>query len=206
LITGGRANWTSFVGKTVNLLPSFELHALHLAMKHRVLLALLATASFLVPAVAAQPDSNKRSSALATVQLLATGRITGGGAPDGMQFMFLVAPGPGVVGPFSLKETRDFTVEGISYQEKTQAELGKRFEPRSNINKADAFFAQQPALRGLAPEDINGAHILVVAIGGARFPDGSRVEVTAEVGYGKTVEPFKFNVNAPPAPTAGATP
>lgn len=175
-------------------------------MKHRVLLALLAAASFLVPAVAAQPDTNKRSSALATVQLLATGRVSGGGAPDGMQFMFLVTPGAGVTGPFSLKETRDFIVAGASYQEKTQAELGKRFEPRSSIDKAETFFAKQPALRALAPDDIAGAYLLVVAIGGTKLADGAKVAVTADVGFGKTVEPFTFDVAAPPAPGSAARP
>lgn len=171
-------------------------------MKHRVLLALLAAFSFLAPAVAAQSDSNVQTSALATVRLLATGRISGLGAPDGMQFLFLVTPGTGVAGQFTLKETRDFTVAGTSYQEKTQAELGKRFEPRTSINKADAFFAQQPGMRGLAPDDISSAHILIVAIGGTKLPDGAKVEVTAEVGYGKVVEPFRFAVTAPPAPAA----
>jgi hypothetical protein len=169
-------------------------------MTYRALLTLLAAVALLATAGAAEPDISIRTSPLASVHLLATGRIAGGGAPDGMRFLFLVKPGTEAAGQFTLKETRDFTVEGMSYQQKTQAELGQRFEPGTSIDRADAFFSKQPGMRGLAPADITGGFVLVIAIGGAKIPADARVEVTAEVGFGKAVEPFTFSTNAPPAP------
>lgn len=171
-------------------------------MKYRAFPALLALLSLLAPAQAAQPDSPIQTGSLATVHLLATGRPSGGPAPDGMQFLFLVKRGAGVEGAISLKETRDFTVAGSSYQDKTQAELGQRFEPRTSLDNADAFFSKQPGLRGLAPADIGGGYILTIAINGAKLPAGSNVEVTVNVGFGKAVEPFKFNAMTPPSPAA----
>jgi hypothetical protein len=171
-------------------------------MKYRVFLALLAALSFLAPAEAAQPDTPIQTGSLATVHLLATGRSSGGPAPDGMQFLFLVKRGAGVEGSITLKETRDFTVAGNSYQDLTQAELGQRFEPRTMVDTADAFFSKQPGLRGLAPADIGGGYILTIAISGAKLSVGSNVEVTVHVGFGKAVEPFKFTATTPPSPAA----
>ena len=171
-------------------------------MKYRAILVLLAALSLLAPAEAAQPDPRLQTGQLATVQLLATGRPSGGPAPDGMQFLFLVKRGTGVEGAITLKETRDFTVAGSSYQDKTQAELGQRFEPRTSVDNADAFFTKQPGLRGLAPADIGGGYILTIAISGAKLPAASNVEVAVQVGFGKAVEPFKFTAMTPPAPAA----
>ncbi len=171
-------------------------------MKYRALLAMLAALWFLAPAEAAQPGSSIQTGPLATVHLLATGRPSGGPAPDGMQFLFLVKRGAGVEGSITLKETRDFTVAGSSYQDMTQAELGQRFEPRTSVDNADAFFSKQPGLRGLAPADIGGGYILTIAISGAKLPAASNVEVTVHVGFGKAVEPFKFSTTAPSSPAA----
>jgi hypothetical protein len=171
-------------------------------MKYRAFLALLAALSLLAPAKAAQPATPLQTGALATVQLLATGRPSGGPAPDGMQFLFLVKRGAGVEGSPTLKETRDFTVAGSSYQDMTQAELGQRFEPRTSMDTADAFFSKQPGLRGLAPADVGGGYILTIAISGAKLPAASNVEITLHVGFGKAVEPFKFTATSPPSATA----
>lgn len=169
-------------------------------MKYRTLLALLSVVSFLAPAGAAQFDGPMQSGSLATERLLATGRVAGGPAPDGMQFLFLVTRASGAEGGFSIKETTDFNVAGASYQEKTQAELGQRFPPRTNFEgSAEGFFTKQPGLRGLAPDDITNSYVLTLMIGGARIPAGAPVEVTLTVGFGKAVEPFKFTVPAPPA-------
>jgi hypothetical protein len=168
-------------------------------MKHLALLTLLAAVSLCAPAHTAQPDSRIQTGALASVQLLATGR-TGGRSPDGMQFLFLIRRGVDVVGAFSLKETRDFNVAGTSYQERTQAELGQRFAPATVFDTAEGFFTKQPGMRGLAPEDITGAYILTVAIGGAKLEAGANVEIKLDVGFGKAIEPFSFNVAVPPAP------
>jgi hypothetical protein len=171
-------------------------------MKYRAVLALLAALSLLVPAEAAQPDAPVQTGALSTVHLLATGRPSGGPAPDGMQFLFLVKRGTGAEGSITLKETRDFTVGGNSYQDMTQAELGQKFEPRTSVDKADTFFSRQPGLRGLAPADIGDSYILTIAISGAKLPPGSNVEVTVHVGFGKSVEPFRFTASAPPSPAS----
>jgi hypothetical protein len=171
-------------------------------VKHRTFLALLAALSFLAPAEAAQPDAPMQSGSLSTVHLLATGRPSGGPAPDGMQFLFLVKRGAGAEGSITLKETRDFTVAGSSYQDMTQAELGQKFEPRTSVDKADTFFSRQPGLRGLAPADIGDSYILAIAISGAKLPAGSNVEITVHVGFGKSVEPFKFTATAPSSPAA----
>jgi hypothetical protein len=169
-------------------------------MKLRALLALLAAVSLLSPTGAAEPYSSTQSGSLATVRLLGTARSAGGAAPDGMQFLFLVTRAPGVEGPFSLKETRDFTVAGSSYQEKTQAELGQQAQPRTIYEgNAEAFFIRQPGLRGMAPDDIAGGSILTLVISGTRIPAGALIEVTMQVGFGKAIEPFKFSVPAPPA-------
>jgi hypothetical protein len=170
-------------------------------MKFLALPALLAAFSLTAPTGAAEPDPGVQPGPLATVQLLATGR-TGGRSPDGMQFLFLVRRGAGVVGSFTLKETRDFTVAGGSYQEKTQTELGQRFEPATSFDNAEGFFTKQPGMRRLAPEDIAGAYILTIAIGGAKLVAGENVQIKLEVGFGKAVEPFSFNVPVPPAPAA----
>jgi hypothetical protein len=176
-------------------------------MKYRALLALLAALSLVAPGQAAQPDAPVQTGTLATVHLLATGRTSGGPAPDGMQFLFLVKRGAGVEGPIALKETGDFIVAGSSYQDKTQAELGRRFEPRTSIDSADTFFSRQPGLRGLAPADISGGYILTIAIPGAQLPARSNVEVTVHVGFGKAAtEPFRFNAMAPPSPSGPPKP
>jgi hypothetical protein len=175
-------------------------------MKHLALLTLLATFLMGAAAGAAEPEPGMQPGPLATVHLLATGR-TGGSSPDGMQFLFLVRRAPGVTGSFSLKETRDFTVAGVSYQEKTQAELGQRFVPLTNFQgSAESFFAKQPGLRGLGPEDLTDAYILTIAIGGARLAAGAEVEIKLEVGFGKAVEPFSFKAPVPPAPSPPSPP
>ena len=167
-------------------------------MKRLALLTLLAVVLF-APAGAAQPDARIQAGALATVQLLATGR-TAGRTPDGMQFLFLVRRAADAVGSFTLKETKDFTVAGTSYQERTQAQLGQRFAPATVFDNAEGFFTKQPGMRGLAPEDIAGAYILTIAIGGATLAAGENVDIKLEVGFGKAVEPFSFSVAVPPAP------
>jgi hypothetical protein len=128
-----------------------------MTIKYRAILALLAALSFVAPAKPAQPDNPACTGALASVQLLAAGRESGGPAPDGMQFLFLVKRGAGVEGAISLKETRDFTVAGHSCQDMTQAALGQRFEPGTSVSNADAsfepfrFMATAPPSQAAAP-------------------------------------------------------
>src|SRR5688572_4864639 len=89
-------------------------------------------------------SSRTQSGRLSIVSLLATQRISGKGAPDGIRFLFLVARKPEVTGQFTLKETRDFLLAGKSYQEKTQADLGTKIEPGTVFDSAEGFFTKQP--------------------------------------------------------------
>jgi hypothetical protein len=150
------------------------------------------------PAPAAAAQTGKMS----TVHLLLTGRAPNKAAPDGMAFLFLVSRAPDAKGSFTLKETRDFQLGGESYQQKTEAELGKKFEPGTMIDDAEKFFAKNPRLRALAPAEIQGATILSITIGGAKIPNDGKADVTIHVGYEKEIEPFSFSVPVPPGPRA----
>jgi hypothetical protein len=90
--------------------------------------------------------------------------------------MFLVKRGAGVEGPIALEETRDFTVAGSSYQDKTQAELGRRFELTIAIPGA-----QLPARSNVE---------VTVHVGFGKA----------------TTEPFRFIAMAPPSPTVPPKP
>ena len=175
-------------------------------MKFSFLLALLCAG--LVAASAAEsksaPSESKSTSAqvgrMSTVRLLATGRVTDKEIPDGLRFMFLVTRVAGSTGRPTLKETRDFLLGGSSYQEKTQGELRKKFEPSTEFDTAEGYFAKHPRLQAaadLTPAEIAGAYILTVAIGGATLPADARAEVTVQVGFGKEVEAFTFEVTVP---------
>lgn len=169
-------------------------------MKFPAVIAIALLYSFLNVASAADPQSgrNVQNGRLSTARLLATARVSGSAVPDGMRFLFLVTPTPEGKGQLTLKETRDFLLDGSSYQEKTQSELGKRFEPGTDLNTAEGFFSQQPGMRKLAPDDIKGAHIVALTIGGAKLSAGAKAEVTLYVGFDKQVEPFTFRVPVPP--------
>jgi hypothetical protein len=136
---------------------------------------------------------------LATVTLLATGRVTQG-APGGLRFLFLVAPTAGTTGTFTLKETRDFKLGDESYQTLTKARLGQQFEPQTAFDSAEGFFRKQPSARRLAPADIDGAYILTISMPGAPVPEHAPGEISVHVGFDKQVEPFTFVFNAPPEP------
>ncbi len=166
-------------------------------MKYPVFVAVLL--SFALTLSAADSSNSKtQTGRLSTASLLATQRISGKGAPDGIRFLFLVVRKPEVTGQFTLKETRDFLIAGESYQEKTQAELGKKIEPSTVFDSAEGFFAKQPGARHLAPADIKGAYVLTIAIGGAKIANDARGEITLQVGFEKEVEPFTFRFAPPP--------
>jgi hypothetical protein len=121
-----------------------------------------------------------------------------------MRFLFMVVRTPGTSGGLSIKETRDFLIDGKSYQERAQSELGRRIEPSTSMDSAEGFFAKQPGARGLAPESIAGAMIDSITIGGAPLTPGAAGEVTLNVGFNKELEPFTFAFRVPgPSPAAG---
>jgi len=168
-------------------------------MKSVLCLALLLA----LPATAAETarPAKIQTGRMSTVQLLATGRAAQG-APDGMRFLVLVTPTPGTTGALTVKETRDFLIDGKSYRERSQTELGKPIEPASVLDSAEGFFAKQPRARRLAPENIDGAHIMSVSIGGAGLQAGAAGQVNVSVGFNKEVESFTFPFTVPPAPAA----
>ena len=154
--------------------------------------------ALIVAAVAANPGSKVQEGQRATATLLATARVMGQAVPDGMRFLVLVARKPDTTGEFALKETRDFKVAGESYQEKTKTELGKQFEPGTTFDTAEGFFGKSPGMRHLAPDDIKGAYILAISIGGAKLAAGAKGEITLNVGFDKKIEPFTFQFAVPP--------
>jgi hypothetical protein len=155
-------------------------------------------------ATAAESASPTKSGRLTTVRLLPVNRLepksdasSKDAAPDGLVFHFVVLRKPEAVGPTALKETRDFTLGGESYQKKTSAELGKSFEPSTVIENAEKFFEQYPQFNDFAPKDRKAAAVISVSIGGAKLEAGAKVEVTLTVGAGKQVEPFTYAVVVP---------
>ncbi len=156
--------------------------------------------AFACPTFAADtaPAEKVQTGRMSTVHLLATGRGSQS-APDAMRFLFMVTRTPGTSGAISIKETRDFLIGGESYQEKSQAQLGRRIEPSTSVDSAEGFFAKQPGARRLAPETITGAQIVSITIAGAPLTTGAAGEVKLNVGFNKEVEPFTFAFNVPGA-------
>jgi hypothetical protein len=178
-------------------LSSQYLQPSHFAMKCPVFVALLVAFALTLPA-ADSASSKIQTGRLSTASLLATERISGKGAPDGIRFLFLVMRKPEVTGQFTPEETRDFLIAGESYQAKTQAHLGKMIEPSTVIDAAEAFFAKQPGARRLAPQEIKGAYVLTIAIGGTKIAASAKGEIALRVGFGKEVESLTFRFVAPP--------
>jgi hypothetical protein len=169
----------------------------------RGLWLLLVTTLSMTCTVSAQSPRPTRvhTGKMSTVHLLAIARVSQP-SPDGVRFLVMVTPAAGIQGQFALKETRDFLIDGKSYREMTKAETGRVWEPSTELDTADGFFAKQPGARRLAPENIAGAKILVVAIGGAALPPQGTGEVTFNLGLDKEVEPFTFAFSVPPGAPA----
>jgi hypothetical protein len=167
-------------------------------MKHTVLFFLMFVVSIVAPAVRGEPGSKIQEGQRAVATLLATARVMDKAVPDGVRFLVLVAPKVDTTGQFTLKETRDFKVVGESYQEKTKAELGKQFEPQTTFDSAEGFFKKQPGMRALAPDNIQGAYILTIAIGGAKLATDTKGEITVNVGFDQQLESFTFQFAVPP--------
>lgn len=154
-----------------------------------------------ISVLAADPTASVKQGKLSEVRLISVSRLdakamaAAKGAPDGLTFHFVVMRKPDA-GPLALKETRDFLVVGESYQAKTKAELGKQFEPSTEVNDAGKFFAQHPAFAASAPKE-GKALVISVTIGGAKLSFGTNVEVTLHVGAGKQVESFTLGAVVP---------
>lgn len=117
------------------------------------------------------------------------------GAPDGLRVVVLIRKKPGVQGKLTLRELRDFTIDGRSYRDLTLATLNREYEPSTVIRNVRDFIEQHPELSSEIPE-LSGEEALVMetTIGGARFPRVGRCEVTLEVGWTST-ERFSFRLD-----------
>jgi hypothetical protein len=117
------------------------------------------------------------------------------GAPDGLRVVFLIRKKPGVQGKFTLRELRDFTIDGRSYRDLTRETLGKEYEPSTLIDDVPGFIENHPDLSAEIPA-LSGEEALIMeaTIGGARFPRAGRCEVTVEVGWTST-ERFSFSLD-----------
>ena len=116
---------------------------------------------------------------------------TADASPDGITFHFIVLRQPGA-GQLAMKETRDLTIGGESYQATTKTKLGKQFEPQTVVGGAEKFFEQHPPFARFAPKEPKAALAISVSIGGAELVAGKPFEVVLHVGGGQQVEPFKF--------------
>lgn len=167
-------------------------------MKSAGFLLLLAVFSLSAFAADAPRSGSVQTGKMSTVKLLATARVTQP-APDGLRFLFLVTPAVGVNAEKpTIKETRDFTVAGQSYQQKSLVALGRKYEPSTAFDSAEGFFAKQPGARSLAPENIQGAKILTITMGGAALTTGATGEIVVHLGFGLEAEDFTFSFRVPP--------
>jgi hypothetical protein len=139
----------------------------------------------------------RQTGRLTSTQLIKTERIQRSGAPDGLAFYFLVTPTGEAFGQFSIRETRDLLLGGQSYRQKTQAELGRRFEPETRIDDPAKFISAHPEFRTAMPRTEKGALVVSIAIPGAKLPDGAAVTVALEIGYDQQLEKFSFRVPVP---------
>ena len=168
---------------------------------------LLWATSSLANSVAEQPERPRLVGAFSTVTLLDVLRPTSGfhlktaaGADDSLVFFFLISRGPGANGPFTLRETRDFLVDGHSYSSATRTLLRREFEPNTIIEDVPDFAGKiRPDLAqavSSARPDADCA-VMYTLISGAALQPRSRGNITVEVGWGARVEPFTFPFGVP---------
>jgi len=162
-------------------------------------LALLGTLALCMPAEparAATPSAVAQTGKLAQVRSLMTARLPADQqSTEGMGFLFLVTPTTAANSGFAIKETRDFQLEGASYQDRTQSEMGRRFEPNTQVMGAEKFFVDNPALKPAEVAEVpKGAVVISITMRGARIPPVATAAITLSVGYDKQVEEFTFSV------------
>ena len=162
-----------------------------------VLAALLggaATACGKTPAPAA-------SNELTTATLIHVRRLDppAGGAPDGLQFDFLVVRkhdrGQGAL---VAQKPIDCKVGGQSYQQATEAAVGRRFETALTVSTSGLFLQEN---QKIPLPDMGGpgqAWAVTLVIPGTKLNDGAAVEVQLRVGFLKDIETFKFETRVPP--------
>ncbi len=120
-------------------------------------------------------------------------------AEDALALCFAVVRKPGAAGELSIRELRDFSINGERYSDRSRARLGQRFEPGTIIYDASDFKMKiRPDLARVVPRapDADQA-IMCTVISGARFQSGERGAVTIEVGWGTRTETFAFDFRLP---------
>lgn len=150
-----------------------------------------------------ETEPRVRRGSMSTVELLDVSgpvpaqQVLPSQAPDGHTFYFLVTRLPDVEGLFTLKELRDFTVDGRSYFALTRERVGATFEPHTIVE--DVFDFRKDVRPDLAPRvPLDGERIIMyTTIYGADIAYGSSASLVLEVGWGKRVEPFSFTVQLP---------
>jgi hypothetical protein len=168
---------------------------------------LLSATSSLASAIADQPERPRRVGAFSTVTLLDVSRPPSGfhlktaaGADDSLVFFFLISRGPGASGLFTLREPRDFLIDGHSYSSATRALLRREFEPNTIIEDVSDFARKvrpdlAQAVSSARPEA--DRTVLYTLISGAALQPSSRGQITIEVGWGARSEPFTFAFDVP---------
>lgn len=121
-----------------------------------------------------------------------------GDAPDGLEFVFLVAsksPDPGVP---ALGEPGDFLVGGASYRDGSTAALGRRLEAHTTIFGIEDVLRLYPSLTAdLVPAGLTKT-ALVIRIAGMELPTASAAAMTLELGWNADFEKFRFQFTVPP--------
>lgn len=112
-----------------------------------------------------------------------------GGAPDGLEFTFVIEKLEGKEGKLSLKEVKDFSVNGHPYSSLN----AKTVEPKTNLSNP----SQLPNLN--LNERIGSigdqALIMTTRIAGAKIPEESSYAVSVSLGLDGHLEAFEYEFN-----------
>lgn len=120
------------------------------------------------------------------------------GAPAAYVFYFLVERKPGFPGRPTLRELRDFRIGKESFQQRAQAQLGRRYEPTTVVQDVSDFATEvRPDLARVLPESGEDQFALFTVLPGAPIGSGDTGSVTLRVGWGDQVEPMLFEFEVP---------
>ena len=115
-------------------------------------------------------------------------------AEDGVMFYFLLEKMEGKDGQLSLKELKDFSINGRSYQTLTEEKLGYAITPQTVLEDVSDFRKGiGPGLRSkIQKADDKRAIIMIVCIAGAELPRKGMITFDLFLGLEKKVEPFSY--------------
>jgi hypothetical protein len=127
-------------------------------------------------------------------------------SPDGLLFCFAVSPNPPAEHQFGIKQSKDFKVDGRSYQAITQKSQGRLFVPVLVAHDPKKYAAENTiyadAISKVSPE----SSIITMAIGGAHLKESEDVEIVFHIGFGRTPEKIEaedlvFRTKVPSLPS-----